>query len=78
MVSLSDAAHYLGIHPSTLRRWIGNGKVKAVPRVPEGAQPVLGVVKRDETPVTVEMKEIIRVQQLMAAERAKLMEKKTP
>ena len=61
MVSLLDAAHYLGIHASTLRRWIRNGKIKAVPRVTEGVHQAVGVAKSDDAPVVVEMKEIMRV-----------------
>ena len=30
-VSLSEAARYLGVHASTLRRWIGTGKLKTQP-----------------------------------------------
>jgi hypothetical protein len=40
-VSLREAAGYLGIHTSTLRRWIGSGKLKA-----EGLQIEMAEIAR--------------------------------
>tara|TARA_B100001964_G_scaffold241315_1_gene313419 strand:+ start:77 stop:706 length:630 start_codon:yes stop_codon:yes gene_type:complete len=36
MIRIKKAAHYLGVHPDTLRRWVNAGKVKARGMTPGG------------------------------------------
>jgi len=54
-VSISDAAHYLGVHLSTLKRWMANGRIAAEPA---------------EKPATIAMTEVIRLRELLQAERS--------
>jgi hypothetical protein len=57
LVTFEEAARYLGIHTSTLRRWITGGKLNAV-------SPTAS-----ETPKVIETSEILRVRALLESDK---------